>query len=299
MRMKLLGKATLQSIFCLTILVAGGTALQPLSRRLAAQEAAEHLRTEQSAALTERDALGEQLSFFLLGGLRSLAAEIMVLDATTAWVKRDWPLVERRWQMATTLNPARQNYWVSAARDMAVNAAAHAINNEQLDDRERVALSKTYFDRGVRFLKDGMARHPESALLYLNLGDTYADLNRFPSFAQAADAYHRARQLGASGLYRRQEFYNLCRIRGREQEAWDLGRELYKSPTQRVPSLLCLLFVLQQKLNVPPEQRLSPEQLFGSTERARRDLARFQNNSLRFPVKGIKEYLNAENAPAQ
>lgn len=299
MRMKLLGKATLQSTFCLAILVAGGAALQPLSKRLAAQEATEHLRTEQSAALTERDALGEQLSFFLLGGLRSLAAEIMVLDATTAWVKRDWPLVERRWQMATTLNPARQNYWVSAARDMAVNAAAHAINNEQLDDRERVALSKTYFDRGVRFLKDGMARHPESALLYLNLGDTYADLNRFPSFAQAADAYHRATQLGASGLYQRQEFYNLCRIRGREQEAWDLGRELYKSPTQRVPSLLCLLFVLQQKLNVPPEQRLSPEQLFCSKERAHRDLARFQNNSLRFPVKGIKEYLNAENAPAQ
>ena len=297
--MKLPVKAVLPFMLCLTILAAGGMALQPLSRRLAAWETAAHLRTEQSAVLTERDALGEQLSFFLLGGLRSLAAEMMVLDATTAWAKRDWSLAERRWQMATTLNPARQNYWVSAARDMAVNAAAHAINNEQLDDRERVALSKTYFERGVRFLKDGIARHPESALLYLSLGDTYADLNRFPSCAQAADAYHRAVQLGASGLYHRQEFYNLCRIRGREREAWELGRELYKSPTQRVPSLLCLLFVLQQKLNVPPEQQLSPEQLFGSTERARRDLARFQKNSLRFPVQGIKEYLTAENAPAQ
>ncbi len=286
-------KTIFQIIICLVILALGGKALQPLSHRLVTAESAANLRGLSSTLLPSRDALAEHLSFFLLGGLRSLAAEIMVLDATTAWAKRNWPLAERRWQMVTTLNPERQNYWVNAARDMAVNAAAHAINDERLDDRERVSLSRSYFERGVRFLRDGITHHPDSVLLYISLGDTYADLNRFPSFAQAAEAYHRAVQLGASGLYRRQEFYNLCRIRGREREAWALGRELYENPAQRVPSLLCLLFVLQQKLDVLPEQRLSPERLFGSAEKARRDLARFQNNSLRFPVQGIKEYLNA------
>ncbi len=290
-------KAMLQIICCLMILAVGGAALQPFCHRLAEAESATNLRKASITLLPSRDTLAEQLSFFLLGGLRSLAAEIMVLDATTAWTKRNWPLVERRWQMITTLNPERQNYWVNAARDMAVNAAAHAINNERLDDRERVSLSRSYFERGVRFLREGIAHHPDSILLHISLGDTYADLNRFPSFAQAAEVYHRAVQLGASGLYQRQEFYNLCRIRGREHEAWALGRELYKNPAQRVPSLLCLLFVLQQKLDVPPEQKLSPEQLFGSEKKARRELTRFQNNSLRFPVHGIKKYLN--NLPRQ
>ena len=299
MRMLLPGKAMLRFIMCLFILAAGGALLQPLDRSLTEAEKKAHLQPEHRPVLLGRDALGEQLSFFLLGGLRSLAAEVMVLDATTAWAKRDWPLAERRWQMVTTLNPSRPNYWINAARDMAINAAAYAINNEQLDDRERVVLSKSYFDRGLKFLEDGLAHHPDSALLYISLGDTYADLNRFPSFAQAAAAYHRAVQLGASGLYRRQEFYNLCRIRGREREAWELGRKLYESPSQRVPSLLCLLFVLQQKLDVPLNQRLSPEQLFGSAEKARRDLARFRNNSLRFPVQGIREYLHGADASAR
>ena len=52
-----------------------------------------------------RDALAEHLSFFMLGGLSSLAAEIMVLDATSAWIERDWTRVEQRWNAATTLNP--------------------------------------------------------------------------------------------------------------------------------------------------------------------------------------------------
>ena len=138
-------KTIFQIIICLVILALGGMALQPLSHRLVTAESAANLRGLSNTLLPSRDALAEHLSFFLLGGLRSLAAEIMVLDATTAWAKRNWPLAERRWQMVTTLNPERQNYWVNAARDMAVNAAAHAINDERLDDRERVSLSRSYF----------------------------------------------------------------------------------------------------------------------------------------------------------
>ena len=219
------------------------------------------------------DALGEQLSFFLLGGLSSLASEILVLDATTAWMQRDWPRAERRWQMATTVNPQRTNYWINAARDMAVNAASHALNNKELSPIDQVRLSRDYFNRGVQFLQQGIAHHPNSALLFMNLGDTYADLNRFPNFTAAAAAYHTAVRLGASALYSRQEFYNLCRIR------------------------LCLLFVLQHKINVPPEEKLSPEQLFGSEAKARRELARFCHNTLRFPVTGIRHFLAAASAP--
>lgn len=278
-----------------TLLAVGGFALSPLTRHARALEGkgGSRMTTIPISLISTRDALGEQLSFFLLGGLSSLASEILVLDATTAWIQRDWPRAERRWQMVTTLNPQRPNYWINAARDMAVNASSHCLNDQKLSPIDQVRLSRAYFNRGIRFLQQGIAHHPRSALLRMCLGDTYADLNRFPDFAAAAATYHDAVRLGASALYQRQEFYNLCRIRGREQEAWKLGRQLFNSPSQRVPSLLCLLFVLQHIIDVPSTEKLSPIELFGSERKARRDLTRFQHNSLRFPTVGIKEFLDS------
>ena len=281
----------LRALLALAMLGLGGLALLPWSRHVR--------RAEQSAGLLSAfpaitgDALAEQLLFFTLGGLRSLAAEVLTLDATNAWRLRDWPRAERRWQMITALCPLRQNYWASAAREMATNAAGHAFNDARLSPGEQIRLARRYISRGERFLLDGLAQLPHSALLYMRLGDLYADQNRNPSFARAAAAYREAVRLGASPLYRRQQFYSLCRIRGREQEAWQLGRELFESSAHRVPSLLCLLFVLQHKLDVPPAERLSPVQLFGSEERARRALANFARNQLRFPVNGISAFLSA------
>ena len=283
--------AVLRLAVAAAMLCLGGGLLLPLSRHLLQAESAAGLQTGSPPLNRGGDALAEQLSFFTLGGLRSLAAEILVLDATTAWIEHDWPRAERRWQMITTLCPGRPNYWINAARDMATNAAAHAARDPQLSAHEQALRERSYFQRGERFLLDGIAHNPTEALLYMSLGDQYADLNRHPHFAAAAAAYRRATELGASALYRRLEFYALCRIRGREQEAWQLGRELYNTPTQRVPSLLCLLFVLQHKLAVPEAEQLSPEQLFGSAQAARRELARFEHNQLRFPITGIKKYL--------
>ena len=276
------------------MLALGGLALLPLSRGLQQAEQRSGLSLPLPPAVGGRDALAEQLTLFTLGGLRSLAAEVLTLDATTAWLEHDWSRAERRWQMITTLCPGRPNYWINASRDMATNAAAHVGREGMLPPLEQEHAIRRYIARGERFLLDGIAHNPDSALLHMQLGDLYADLNRRPEFAKAAAAYHRAVELGASALYRRQEFYNLCRIRGREQEAWQLGRQLYESPGQRVPSLLCLLFVLQHKVQVPAEQRLSAEQLFGSREDARRHLSRFEHNTLRFPVNGISHYLAEE-----
>lgn len=268
--------------------------MHPFEARLAEAERAASLQPQHGAlSISGKDALEEQLTFFVLGGLSSLAAEIAVLEATNAWAARDWSHAEQCWQTVTTLNPRRPNYWISAARDMSVNASSFAFNNTQLDERERISLSKAYFDRGVKFLEEGIAHHPNTALLFCSLGDTLSDLNRFPSFTRAVAAYHSANRLGAPSIYKRQEFYNLCRIRGREQEAWEMGRTLYDTPSQRVPSLLCLLFVLQNKLNIPPTRRLTPKQLFGTEEKARRELTRFLKNSLRFPVTGIREQLQS------
>lgn len=243
------------------------------------------------APLSRKDALTEQLTFFSLGGLRSLAAEILTLDATSAWIDRDWERLQKRWEAITILNPYRLNYWISAARDMAINAAADVSNDKRMGIHKRATLTRHYIDRGEKFLQDAIAHNTDSALLYAHLGDLYSDLYRRPRFTLAVEAYKKAVELGAPAIYRRQYFYNLCRIRGREKEAWKVGKELYTDPRNRMPSVRSLMFVLQQKAQIPEKEALSIEELFGSEEKARRDLQNFEKNSLLFPTYGIREFL--------
>ncbi len=281
----------------LGLLVAGGAALLPASRALQRAEREAGLRLPPPDA-RETDALGQQLCLFTLGGLRSLSAEILALDATTAWTESDWPRLARRWHSITTLCPHRVNYWVRASRDMYVNAASALSRDKRLDERERVRQSLLYLDEGERFLLEGIANNPDEPTLYARLGDFYSDVYRRPQYGKAVAAYREAIRLGASpGFFERQIFYNLCRIRGRELEAWELGRRLFEEPRQRVPSLLCLLYVLECRLGdaVPASQRLSPEELFGGADKARRQFARFLNNRNNFPTHGISAWLSGSD----
>lgn len=243
------------------------------------------------------DALGQQLALFTLGGLRTLAAELLAMDATSAWLEQDWPRARERWQQITTLCPHRVNYRIRAARDMAKNAVAHVRDEAEkgrLSPAAAEAAERSYLAAAEHFLQTGIADNPDSALLQLELGGFYDDLSRRPQFAKAVKAYRAALEHGAPAMYERWVFYNLCRIRGREQEAYEHGRRLFLNEKHRTPSVRCLLFVLQRKLGMQPAAGLSETELFGSREKAERELRRFQHNDLRFPVFGIADFLKDE-----
>ncbi len=268
-----------------------GALMRPWTAWMGAQLERESLR-QPPASLSGGDALSQQLSFFALGGLRSLAVEILRLDATVAWSKNRWADVEQRYEQMTTLQPKRERLWSSGAFEMASNAAGYTSAQRELDEHHRARLMRDYIDRGERFLLDGIANNPTSQHLYTKLGEHYGNLHRRPQFQKAVDALKQAVKYGASGIQQRQLFYALCRIRGREQEAWDYGRQLFlSSESHHVPSVSCLLFVLQHKIDVPADQRLSPEQLFGSMPRAIKTLRLYNRNQLHLPKNGVAEFL--------
>lgn len=271
-----------------------GLLMQPINGRAKLQLTQEGLMPPQAESIGS-DALSQQLALFALGGLRSLAAQILSLDATAAWINQDWETIEKRYEQITTLCPHRVNYWVNGSFEMATNAASHqSYNPHQLSEIELAQQRRRYFLRGEQFLKDGLRHNPDSVLLYAKLGDLHSNLYRYPRFLQSAAAYKKAVELGAPPIYERMEFYSLCRVHGKEQEAWELGRTLFdKYPQQRVPSLRCLLFVLENKLQLPAEQRLSINQLFGSPAQARRQLSSYIKNDILYPTTGVKEYLEA------
>lgn len=279
-----------RNVAAILILLAGSLGLHPLVKAVSRAQYEQGLQLP-PVRISARDAFSQQLAFFTLGGLRSLAAEITTLDATNAWLKRDWERADSRWNAVTTLAPRHVNYWAAASRDMATNAAGDYLNNEHYDERERLLRARHYISRGESYLLQGIANNPQSMLLHARLGDLYSDLHRDPQFSKAAQAYARAVELGAPQLYNRMRFYNLCRIRGREAEALQLGRALFADPHNHVPALRTLIFVLQNKLNLPEAERLTTEQIFGTRQRALRDLRTFRRNSLLYPTYGIDDFL--------
>ncbi len=272
-------------------LATAGWLIQPLRLHLQQQEQANRLQLP-PPDYRQTDALSQQLALFSLGGLRTFAAEMLCVDATNAWLQQDWPRSRQRWEQITTLCPQRVNYWIRASVDMAKNAVAWVNGQEDMGPHEQAQQSRYYLDAAEKFLQEGIANNPDSALLWLQMGAFDEDLARRTNFTRAVEDYRRAVELGASPMYRRWEFYNLCRIRGREKEAWELGHALYQEERHRSPSLRCLLLVLQHKLDIPAAQRFTPEQLFGTKARAARQLRAFMRNDLRFPTTGLQELLN-------
>ncbi len=263
-----------------------GFLMKPWTQGIARDETNRRLLPE-IAVPPGNDTLTRQLSLLGLGGLRSLSAEILGLDAVNAWSSRDWNALETRYRQMVTLCPLQTNYWAAGARHMVYNAAGDVLTDDSLPAWEKSRLARNWFNKGIRFLKEGARFNPESALLHARLGDFLSDLNRRPDFDAAARAYGRAVELGASDLYARMEFYALCRIPGKEKEAWKLGCELFRAERHRQPSLLCCLFALQNKLNLPERERFTIHALFGSDERARRLLGTYLHNSLRYPTDGV------------
>lgn len=256
-------------------------------------------------AIDRTDALSQQLAFLSLGGLRSLVAEVLTLDATDAWLKQDWPRLHRRWDAAVTLAPHRTNYWLNAAYDMTNNAAGYLASDDKVPYAERMAAARKYIRYGEQFLLKGIANNPTSWRLYLGLAEQYGNLYRRPQFSKAAEALQQALKHGAPSYYKRFRFYHLCRVRGAEREAWQLGRELFIDEDNRQPSLLFLLFVLQHKLEIPTEEALSVDTLYRRSPeesadevmaRALEDMSHMLNNDLLYPVNGVAEFLKQHEA---
>lgn len=283
----------------LATVVTGAALLCPLSEQVYEEQKNIGLQPE-PPHIDRTDALSQQIAFLSLGGMRSLVAEILTLEATNAWLKQDWEGLYRHWDAAVTLSPQRTNYWLNAAYDMTNNAAGYLASDTARPYAERMAEARRYIKRGEQFLLRGIAQNPRNWRLHLGLAEQYSNLYRRPQFSKAAKALELALKYGAPSYYKRFRFYHLCRTRGAEQEAWKLGRELFNNPDNRQTSLLNLLFVLQHKIEVPTEEALSVTELFRTApaeteeeimERAIEELSYMLDNDLLYPVNGIEEFL--------
>lgn len=207
--------------------------------------------------LSMRQQIGQLGFLAALSGFRSLVADFLWIRAHTAWEETQWGRMALLFDNVTALQPRSLLFWEMAAWHMAWNASI-AAREDPKQEREalRIKAQREYFRLGEDFLLRGIQNNPDRYLLHDRLGLLYRE--KFKDPCRAHEQYRKAAQFPDAPEYeKRFAAYALAECPGHEQEAYVELRRLYEmGEEERLPTLLTKLRELQEKLNVPPEERV-------------------------------------------
>ncbi len=244
-------------IVAAVVLLAGFGALKfPLELRLEAEQREAWFHGV-NFNLELREQVGQLGFLAALGGFRSLLAAVLWIEAHTAWENLEWGRMAGLFNTVVTLQPRSLLYWDMAAWHMAWNASIAALNNpDQPSEALRIRAQRQYFDLGRSFLERGLRSNSDRHLLYERLGILLRD--KYEDHCGASEAFARAAEFPDAPPYlARFAGYEAAKCPGREREAYDRLRKLYLSgEANHLPTLLSVLLELEDRLNLPSEERI-------------------------------------------
>lgn len=138
-------------IFIIALLGFGMIRL-PLQNHILEQEKAEGL-LDNPVELSSSDYLEQQLAMVSLGGLRSLVAAVLSMEAFDCFLISDWANLERRYNQVTALAPHSDFYWDNGSWHLGNNASSSYLDNKRLSPMERREGFRKYIQKGRRFLE--------------------------------------------------------------------------------------------------------------------------------------------------
>jgi tetratricopeptide (TPR) repeat protein len=207
--------------------------------------------------LSLREQIGQLGFVAALSGFRSLVADALFIQAHVAWERTEWGRVLLLFRQVTTLQPRAILFWDMAAWHMAWNASVAALNDPaQPRQALRIKAQREYFALGKDFLERGIQNNPDRPQLYETLGRLYKE--KYKDHERASEFFAKAAALpGAPSYDKRFATYELSYCEGREREAYEQLRGLYdRGEDERLPTLITRLKFLENKLNIPQDQRI-------------------------------------------
>ena len=120
----------------------------------------------------------------------------------------------------------------------------------------RTKTARQYYEIGKDFLERGIRFNPDKPQLYESLARLYQQ--KYNDHLHASEMYAKAAQLPDAPSYdKRFAAYELSYCEGHEREAYTDLRRLYDmGDRERLPTLIARLKALEEKLNIPQEQRI-------------------------------------------
>jgi tetratricopeptide (TPR) repeat protein len=238
------------------VLVAVGLLKLPVESDLTTLHRHEHFHGVEFN-LDLREQLGQLGFMAALSGFRAIVADALFIQAYAAWENTEWGRMLLLFRHITTLQPRVLLFWDTAAWHMAWNASVAAMNDQRQPRMAlRVKAQREYFALGKDFLERGIKNNPDRPDLYEALARLYKE--KYKDHERASEYYAKASKVqGAAPWDRRFSAYELSYCEGREREAYERLQSLYaEGEKERLPTLINRLKFLEEKLSIPPEQRI-------------------------------------------
>ncbi len=191
-----------------------------------------------------------------LGGLRTLVATFLTLEAYDHFGSKAWDELRQTYQIITALEPRDETHWVAAVWHLGINATANMEYDERLPAFERQRRFQQYAFEAIDFAERGLEQIPQSAAIRLQLAEVYRE--KLKDDCATSRVYGEMIGLpGAPGYVRRFHGYFMARCPGREREAYVYLMSLYREGEQQhLPTLIKEIKTLEEKLTIPSPQRI-------------------------------------------
>ena len=238
------------------LVIAFGAFRLPLESGLEKQHQAAQFRTAK-LDLSLRERIGQTNFIAALSGFRAPIADILWIQAHTAWEKTEYGIMAHIFDNVTSLQPRNYYFWDNAAWHMAWNGSVFVFENPK---QSRLGIRKKeqreFFDLGEDFLIRGIRNNPKS----YHLRQTYALFleQKRQDECGAAEQYRLGALLKDAPQYmERAAAIHLARCPGNEKLAYDQLRNLWmRGNDERKPTVITLIKSLENQLQIPEEQRI-------------------------------------------
>ncbi len=212
-----------------------------------------------------RDELGQGLTIGILSGMRSVVADFIWLEVTTAWENQEWFRMGGLVNLCTSLQPRAPVFWDMGGWQLAWNASVGAERDvTQPNELRRLKAARFWIDKGLDVYKRGIENNPEYWRLWSDTGLLYQQ--RLKDYKNAAYYYQRASELPNAPVYLERFPAIMYGLAGDDQGAYEAWRALWEklTPAQREmkehwkEKIESNIRRLEQKLSVPKEKRVFP-----------------------------------------
>ncbi len=202
------------------------------------------------------DQMSQSALMGTLGGLRSLVATFLTLQAYEHFSNKAWDELRQTYQIITSLEPRDESHWVSVIWHIGINATANMQLDSKLPEFERERRFKEYALQAVAIAEKGIQQLPNSIDIRMQLAEVYREKLR--DYCATSRVYGEVMELdGAPGYVERFHGYFMAKCPGKEQEAYDYLIGLYyEGEHQHLPSLIHEIKVLEEKLSIPLPRRI-------------------------------------------
>ena len=243
-------------LLAIAIVAAFGAARMSFEQRLTEEHRSAYFHGAQ-LDLDLRQQLGQMGFLAALSGFRAVVADGMWIEAHSAWERVEWGRMKLLLDAVTSLQPRCTMFWDMSAWHMAWNASVAALyDRKQPREALREKAARQYIEIGEDTLLRGIQNNPDKGFLYERLGALYDQ--KMHDSCKSAAYYAKAATFPDSFPYvKRLAVFRLAECPGHEREAYEKLIALYNmGKSEQVPTLFTKLHELEEKLSVPPEQRI-------------------------------------------